>query len=356
MRVTAIVSTYKGAKFIRGCLEDLVAQSLFARGQLEVLVIDAASPEAEGAIAGEFVARFPERFRYVRTPERESLYASWNRGARLARGTYLTNANVDDRHDPVCLEAQADALDAHPEVALVYPDSYITTDANASFAAARKDRVFAWPEFDRDLLFEFCYFGPHPMWRRSLHEEIGYFDETLISAGDYEFWLRIAIKHPCLHLARPLSLYLENPDSISLSNIDLNWSDGEIARDRHWQAAWGPPPKLRRVTEHLARLAQRAERLPADSRIALYGAGKHTQRMLDALAAAVAPRARIVAILDDRPRAAALRGMPVLPTQRWPELGLAAIVISSDTFEDAMAERLQQLLGASLPVWRIYSS
>lgn len=356
IRVTAIVSTYKGEKFIRGCLEDLVGQTLFARGQLEVLVIDSASPEAEGAVAAEFVTRYPEQFSYLRTAERESLYAAWNRGARLAHGEYLTNANVDDCHDPVCLEVQAEALDVNPHVALVFPDSYVTTGANVSFAEARKDRILAWPEFDRDLLFEYCYFGPHPMWRKSLHDEIGYFDEMLISAGDYEFWLRIAIKYPCLHIPRPLSLYLENPNSISLSNIDLNWKDGEIARDRHWRAEWGVPPKMRRVVGHLERLAQRARELPVDSRIAVYGAGKHTQRMLKAFETAVRPGARIVAVLDDQPRSSQLGGVPVHPTAAWSGLDLGAILVSSDTYEDQMVERLRKVVGEAVTIWRFYGT
>ena len=72
--VTAIVSTYASERFIRGAMDDLVAQTIFPR--TEVIVIDSASPEAEAKIVGEYARRFPENIFYHRTPRRESLYAS----------------------------------------------------------------------------------------------------------------------------------------------------------------------------------------------------------------------------------------------------------------------------------------
>ena len=73
--ITAIVSTFRAERFIRGCLEDLVAQTLLDR--MEILVIDSGSPEDERSICEEFARRYPQ-VRYLRT-ENEPLYAAWNR-------------------------------------------------------------------------------------------------------------------------------------------------------------------------------------------------------------------------------------------------------------------------------------
>ena len=107
--VTAIVSTYASERFIRGAMEDLVAQTIFPR--TEVLVIDSASPEGEGEIVGEYARRYPENVFYHRTPRREPLYASWNRAIRMAKGKYLTSANADDRHSPDAFELLSGALE-----------------------------------------------------------------------------------------------------------------------------------------------------------------------------------------------------------------------------------------------------
>src|SRR5688572_6698772 len=96
-RVTAIVSTYQSERFIRGCLEDLEAQTI--AGQMEVIVVDSASPQNERQIVEEFQQRH-SNITYVRTTERETLYAAWNRGIGMTRAPYITNANADDRHAP----------------------------------------------------------------------------------------------------------------------------------------------------------------------------------------------------------------------------------------------------------------
>lgn len=203
--ISAIVSTYNSESFMRGCLEDMEAQSCADR--LEIIVIDSGSEQGERAIVAEFQQRY-DNIRYVRT-ERESLYAAWNRGVALARGRYLTNANCDDRHRADALEVMARTLDAHAEVALVYGDCLITRVANESFAHNSADRRLCWPEFSVRQALQYCSFGPQPMWRRSVHAELGGFNPDFKVAGDYEFFLRVAINYSALHIAEPLGLYYE---------------------------------------------------------------------------------------------------------------------------------------------------
>ncbi len=178
IKVTALVSTYKSAAFMRGCLEDLVSQTLYARGELEILIIDSGSPENEGEIVRELQQRHPD-IRYVRT-ERETLYAAWNRGIKLASGKYLTSANADDRHRGDALELMASHLDAHPGIALVYGDSMVTQKPNETFERSSAQHRFNWPPYNYAALLGRCTIGPQPMWRKVLHERYGMFDETFV--------------------------------------------------------------------------------------------------------------------------------------------------------------------------------
>jgi GT2 family glycosyltransferase len=54
------------------------------------------------------------------------------------------------------------------------------------------------------------------MWRKSLHTELGYFDDTLTCAGDWDFWLRISIssRYKFKHIPEFLGLYYYNENGI----------------------------------------------------------------------------------------------------------------------------------------------
>ncbi|MBI2353848.1 MAG: glycosyltransferase [Deltaproteobacteria bacterium] len=237
--VSAIVSTFNSELFMRGCLEDLLNQTLFTQGKLEIVVVDSASSQKEGDIVRDFQARYLN-IRYIRTSERESIYQAWNRGIRAASGRYITNANSDDRHRYDALEVMAACLDAESEVALVYGDVFVTNFPNQSFDRHLRCGYHLRPEFEPEIMLSGCHMGPQPLWRRSLHDEIGYFSEEFISAGDYEFWCRIAQSYRIKHIPQFLGLYYENPQGFA--NSDTGLSRRETLKIQQMYAASFPPP------------------------------------------------------------------------------------------------------------------
>ena len=210
-RVSAIVSVYNAERFIDGCLEDLENQTL--ADDMEIIVIDSGSQQNEEEIVSSYQDRY-DNIRYVKTRQRETVYQAWNRAIAIAKGEYITNANADDRHAPYGLQYMANILDSKPDVALVYADVWMTEVENETYTTFTPSGKYQWQDFDPDALFEKCYIGPQPMWRRRLHKTYGLFDENLTSAGDWEFWLRIAKKEKFLHIPKLLGLYLYSPESV----------------------------------------------------------------------------------------------------------------------------------------------
>ena len=213
-KVTALVSTYASEKFIRGCLEDLEAQSIAQ--DIEIMVINSGSPENEDAIVREFLEKY-DNITYIHT-HREKLYTAWNRGIKLAQGQYITNANTDDRHRFDCLEVLATALDNHPECAVSYGNSIITDNVDCKFEDANILRKHEWLPYSYMNLLRKCEVGPQPMWRASIHDDIGYYSDKYTVVGDYDFWLRIAEKYPLYHVAEELGLYLTHDNNLEHQN------------------------------------------------------------------------------------------------------------------------------------------
>lgn len=206
IRVSAIVSLYNAERFVRGAMEDLVRQTLFQRGQMEIIAVNSGSQQAEEPIVREFQARHPN-IKYLRT-ERETIYGAWNRGIALAEGQFLTNANSDDRHRPDALEVLADALD-RTGAGVAYADAYITRVENEAFEKNSAGHVYRWPDYSLRQLLMHSLVGPQPMWRRDLHDRIGLFDAGYKIAGDYEFFIRACWRSGGYHVREVLGLYCQ---------------------------------------------------------------------------------------------------------------------------------------------------
>lgn len=277
--VSAIVSAYKSERFMAGCLEDLVGQTLFARGELEIVVVDSGSPEKEGEIVERFRERFPH-IRYIRTDERESIYRAWNRGIAAARGRYVTNANTDDRHRPDALEVMARELDARPDVALVYGDVFVTCFPDRTFGDHIRCGYHVRPDYAPEIMLSGCHMGPQPMWRRSVHDTVGWFSEELLSAGDYEFWCRLAASFTLFHIPQFLGLYYENPRGFC--NADAGLSARETARVKNLYRDSFPSPRGS-YTSNYQYIGPVAENRYVNIGMVTYNRLEFTRRAIEAL-------------------------------------------------------------------------
>ena len=209
--VTAIVSTYNAEKFIRGCLEDLEKQTIAEK--LEIIVVNSGTNENEEAIVQEFQKKY-RNIKYFRTEKRETVYAAWNRGIKKASGKYITNANTDDRHRSDAFEIMVNALESDSDIGVVYADCLITENENETFKNNSSQKYFHRPNYNLRQMLLFSFFGPQPMWRQSVHSKIGYFDENLSIAADYDFFIRLSLKFGALHISEILGLYTQRKNSI----------------------------------------------------------------------------------------------------------------------------------------------
>ncbi|MBW7990851.1 MAG: glycosyltransferase [Planctomycetes bacterium] len=209
--VSAIVSTYNSEKFLSGCLEDLEHQTI--ADKLEIIIVNSGSQENEEAIVHEYQQKY-DNIVYLKTERREGIYTAWNRAVKVARGSFLTNANTDDRHREDALEIMAEMLLANPDAALVYGDQICTDTSNGTFANHHATNMAKRPEYSLERLLFGCCVGSQPMWRKPLHTELGYFDDTLTCAGDWDFWLRISSKYKFKHIPEFLGLYYYNENGI----------------------------------------------------------------------------------------------------------------------------------------------
>lgn len=213
--VSAIASLYCGGKYIEKFMENITSQTCF-KDYCELVIVDADSPEHESEVIARYCKQF-ENIIYHRVNYRIGIYDAWNVGVKMARGAYCTNVNLDDlrRHDS--LELQAATLDNLSFVDVVYQDFYYTFDPELSVEEiAGFGYVSDLPVINASNMMYFN--SPHnaPMWRKKLHDDLGYFDTYYKSAGDYEFWMRcLAAGKVFYKINDPHVVYYQNPEGLS---------------------------------------------------------------------------------------------------------------------------------------------
>ncbi|KWT82697.1 putative glycosyltransferase EpsJ [Variovorax sp. WDL1] len=213
--VSAIASLYRGGDYIEQFLENITSQTIFAT-HCELIIIDADSPENEASVIARYMERFPNIV-YHRAPTRIGIYEAWNLGVELSKGRYLTNTNLDDLRRSDSFERQMEILEKFPFVDVVYQDFYYSFSGKESFAKTAavgfKSEV---PVITPYNLIQSN--SPHnaPMWRRTLHDEVGLFDANFRSAGDYDFWLRcVQAGKTFFKVNDPHVVYFVNPEGLS---------------------------------------------------------------------------------------------------------------------------------------------
>ncbi|HAM15226.1 MAG TPA: hypothetical protein DCP91_05090 [Eggerthellaceae bacterium] len=109
--ITVVVPIFKVERYVRECVESLLAQSF---ANFEVICVDDGSPDASGAIARS-ASRGDARFVWL-SQENGGQSSARNLAIEHARGTYLLCLDADDLYAPDALEklharAAADDLD-----------------------------------------------------------------------------------------------------------------------------------------------------------------------------------------------------------------------------------------------------
>lgn len=227
IRVSAFVSAFDSANWLRGRIDNMIAQTLWTRGELELIIVNSGSKDETASLLREYLP-LGANFKII-TTKREPIYSSWQRAIALASGDLVSNANCDDRYlYDNALEILADVFD-DVQWGVVYADSVVTDTVNADAdnyhvnAQAPYHGKMEWGDFTAEKLQRYCCVGSAPMWKRSLHDRLGGIDQSFLLAGDYELFLRFAhagVKF--LHLPEMLTLNYQGENATLLNQEQSN--------------------------------------------------------------------------------------------------------------------------------------
>ena len=216
--MAVIVSLYKSDKFLLKFIQNLERQT--SLGRSEICVISVKPTLFEMTHLKAFAKRHSNvilEFHEDRIP----IYVAWNHAIGLTTAPIITNANVDDIRSPKSLEIQIDAFKRYPWADVIYQDVIVSYDSDATWdELVSLGAETHFPHvFHGALLAGSNYPHNAPAWKRSLHEAVGLFNESYLSAADGEFWLRCsAVGKKFFKINAVHNSYYLNPEGLSSSN------------------------------------------------------------------------------------------------------------------------------------------
>ena len=223
--VSVVLPTFNRLRFLRPAVESLYAQTLT---DWELIVADDGSdPETKQYL--QSLANHP-RVTVVWLPHSGRPSIVRNAALRRAGGEYVAFLDSDDLWAPTKLARQIETLRTRVNCRWSYT-GFLRVDASGIPLPEEARRPW-WVPYEGDI-FEQVATGraairtPSVLATRELIAQAGGFDEAMLSAEDYDLWLRLALYSEVAIVDEPL-VHVRYHDE----NHTREWQSAFVGRDR----------------------------------------------------------------------------------------------------------------------------
>jgi len=257
MQLTIITINLNNAKGLEETIASVAAQK---NAEFEYLVIDGGSTDQSTTL----LAKHQKYISTFISEKDNGVYHAMNKGIKLAKGKYLLFLNSGDtlnRHHVIA--DLSEYLKTNPQKDIYYTD-VIFVDEIKKFA-------YSYP-FPKQL--DMAYFLTHSIChqisviRRSLFDELGYYDESYRLVSDWAFFLKACHKgYSYQHIDKFfLSNYLQN--GISSDYITCKKERFQVIKTEykeylnHYLAATAPPSLWARALHKVQKALKIANKKP----------------------------------------------------------------------------------------------
>lgn len=217
-RVTIVTPSYNQGQFIEETIRSVLLQNY---PNLEYIIIDGGSSDN----SVEIIKKYSSYLTYwISEPDRGQSHAI-NKGWKMATGEIVAYLNSDDTYCPNAISTAVNYLDTHQDISMIYGDCLFINEESENIHLSPIE------EFDFQRLV-FCNFIPQPavFFRKNVINEIGFLDESLHMAMDYDLWVRIGLKYNVKYLAKTLANFRMHKSNKSQVGPDLMSSCADILK------------------------------------------------------------------------------------------------------------------------------
>lgn len=189
MKLSVITPSYNQAKFIERTIKSVLDQNY---PDLEYIVMDGGSTDD----TIEILKKYSDRIIWKSEKDNGQTEAI-NKGLKIATGDIVAYINSDDTYEPGAFAKVIEFFQNNPDKKWAYGKCKIINENDQEIRkpiTLYKNLLLRNYSYAK-LLSENFISQPATFWKREIHSETGFFDESEHYCMDYEFWLRIGQKY-----------------------------------------------------------------------------------------------------------------------------------------------------------------
>ena len=203
--VSIVLATYNRARYLRECLDSLLAQTAPAS---EIVLVDDGSEDDTPAV----VASYGHRIRYLRQPNAGKA-AAINRALTHVSGDWVWLFDDDDVAVPDAIERRLAVASEHPNAQWIYASHHLGSDGRDGRIV--QGRLYEPPQPQpEEFFFETmagCFFHLNSaLVRRHCYRHIGGFDPSMLRGQDYDVQIRLARHFSPVYCASPAFVFRQH--------------------------------------------------------------------------------------------------------------------------------------------------
>ena len=192
--ISVIIPTFNRVDVLYRSIHSVLHQTY---RDIEIIVVDDGSTDATPDLVLSIV---DDRTMYVRQ-KHLGVSAARNRGISASSGKLIAFLDSDDEWRSDKLEKQLELYGGNNDFICHTDELWLKDDQAVNQKNIHKKQGGCF--FERAL--ERCLISPSSVLiSRSLLDKVGYFDENLLAAEDYDLWLRITAFYPVTFVDQPL--------------------------------------------------------------------------------------------------------------------------------------------------------
>ncbi len=237
-RVGIVLRTKNRPWFLARALADVAAQEY--RDWLVHVVDDGGDPGPVDAALDSLSPDLRRRVSVTHNAASHGRSAAANIGVRALDTEFVVIHDDDDLWSPAFLSRAVAWLDAHPDDVGVVTRTDIVYEVEADGGRfVETERVPFWADLHEityiDLIEVNRWVPIAYLYRRALHERVGFYDENIHAAEDWDFGLRTLVRHHVGFLdGEPLAFWMQRRDVTGeLGNSMFALADEHVRYDKH---------------------------------------------------------------------------------------------------------------------------